>query len=60
MLQCTNTPTKENNMQVLIKAMFAGDIHEEATVTEKEVEATVEAYMARDVLMVSVREVEEV
>jgi len=47
-------------MQVLIKAMFAGDIHEEATVTEKEVEATVEAYMARDVLMVSVREVEEV
>lgn len=47
-------------MQVLIKAMFAGDIHESVTVSQDEIEATLDAYSARDVLMVSVREVEEV
>jgi|AntAceMinimDraft_12_1070368.scaffolds.fasta_scaffold18358_3 hypothetical protein len=47
-------------MQVQIKAMFAGDIHEETTVTEKEVEARLEAYMDRGAMLVSVREVEEV
>jgi hypothetical protein len=40
--------------------MFAGDIHESVTVSQDEIEATLDAYSARDVLMVSVREVEEV